>query len=319
MSSITTMHDIDVLRKDFDVLLENIEKVIKERSKNKTVKTSKLWQIKKDLQNPENLDESALGKLIELVTKFNAINHIFSENIPYNRKDLLKIIDGTRDYSIDANDGYNDFFFELSMATRWLLVAKAYDYETKINLDGICDVIIDDEIAIECKYIHSSLNIIENVKKADKQIGDRVKSGLAKYGMAALDLSNICRKDRIKEFADYVLLRFAENYELLIEKGKLNGDVLDLIIQDRNFSKILNNYTMLEAETSLAQELGFDYKLGKNTLAIVFQVLLNFVFEYRGKSRIVVSRGMTYRLNEGLGAKDQRAVVSLINKLAVGI
>ena len=33
-----------------------------------------------------------------------------------------------------------------------------------------CDLIINNEIAIECKYIHSQSNMIKNIDKAIRQI-----------------------------------------------------------------------------------------------------------------------------------------------------
>ena len=321
MSEVKTNYNIHTVKQDFDCLLENLSKVIKEVRPRTNILNTKLGKIKKDLSDIENQDNDSLAKIIEIVIKYNSINNIFTHNITYNKNDLIKIIEGKSDYDQDSNEGYNDHFFELSMAVRFLLSLKNSDKNSnaKINLDGVCDIIIDDTVAIECKYIHSTSNIIKNIQKSKRQIDKRIADNQAKYGFIALDLSHICPKEKIKEFADYTLNKFIESYEILRTKGHIEGEILKRILNDRNFSKIIGNYILMEVETALYSELGFSYDLGKNVVAIIFQSTNSFVFKYKDEVYPLPTRGMTYHLNANLTSNQAVKIKSFIHSLAVGI
>jgi hypothetical protein len=296
---------------------------IKEVRPRTNILNTKLGKIKHDLSDIENQDNDSLAKIIEIVIKYNSINNIFTHNITYNKNDLIKIIEGKPDYAQDSNEGYNDHFFELSMAVRFLLSLKNSDKNSnaKINLDGVCDIIINDLIAIECKYIHSTSNIIKNIQKAKNQIDKRIADNQAKYGFIALDLSHICPKEKFKEFANYTLNKFIESYEILRTKGHIQGGILKNILDDRNFLKIISSYIMMVVETTLYSELGFSYDLGGNVIAIIFQSNNSFVFEYKDEVYPVPTRGMTYFLNPKLRLTNNKVVEieRFIHSLAVGI
>ena len=317
MSDVTTSHDLSQVKQEFDVLLANLAEVLKEVKPRTNILNTKLGKIKKDLENIEKLDNRSIAKVSEIVTKFNTINDIFRNDIEFNKKDLVKIIEGKHNYDLDSNENYNDSFFELSMALRFLLASK--ETKPKINLESECDVIVNDKIAIECKYIHSLSNIIKNIKKANNQIDKRVKNGQAEIGFIALDLSHICPRDKVEEFAEYTFNKFVDNYRYLETKRRISGDILDQILVDNNFKKIISNYLMCEVETALYGELGFSYDMGTNTLAIIFQLMNSFCFEYEGRIMPMAVRGMTYFLNRNLNYEQDRKVQAYIHSLAVGI
>lgn len=319
MAEVKTSHNIEVAQADFDRLLENLAKILKEVRPRANILNTKLGKVRKDLSNIDKLDNDSLAKVTEITVKYNAINNLFLHNVDYSKKDLAKIIEGKSNYEQDSNEGYNDYFFELSMGVRFLLAFKNKDANTKINLDGVCDVIVNDSIAIECKYIHSASNLVKNIQKAKNQIEQRVSDGQAKLGFIALDLSNICPRERVKEFANYTLNRFIENYEILKSKGHIQGDILEQILKDNNFYKIISNYIMVEVETSLYSELGFSYEMGSNTKAIIFQSINSFAFEYKGTVRPITTRGMTYFLNTHLSNDEALNIQKMIHSLAVGI
>lgn len=323
MSEVKTNYNIDTVKQDFDNLLENLSKVLKEIRPRTNILSTKLGKIKKDLSDIKNQDSDSLAKIIEIVIKYNSINNIFTHNIIYNKSDLIKIIEGKSDYAQDSNEGYNDHFFELSMAVRFSLSLKNFDKNSsaKINLDGVCDIIINDLVAIECKYIHSTSNIIKNIQKAKRQVDKRIADNQAKNGFIALDLSHICPKEKFKEFANYTLNKFIESYEILRTKGHIQGGILKNILNDRNFSKIIGSYIMMEVETTLYSELGFSYDLGGNVTAIIFQSINSFIFEYKDEVYPLSTRGMTYHLNANLNLTDDEVVkiVRFIHSLAVGI
>ncbi|HDN9022204.1 TPA: hypothetical protein P2I16_004297 [Aeromonas salmonicida] len=317
MSDVTTSHGLLQVKQEFDVLLANLAEVLKEVRPRTNILNTKLGKIKKDLENIENLDKKSIAKISEIVTKFNTINEIFRNDIEFNKKDLVKIIEGKHNYDLDSNDGYNDSFFELSMALRFLLSLK--ETKPRINLESECDVIINDKVAIECKYIHSLSNIIKNIRKANNQIDKRVENGQAEIGFIALDLSHVCSKDKVEEFAEYTFNRFVDNYRYLEEKRRISSDILERILVDNNFKKIINSYFMSEVETALYGELGFSYDMGPNVLAIIFQSMNSFCFEYEGRIMPVAVRGMTYFINRDLDDEKTRQVKSYIHSLAVGI
>ena len=91
------------------------------------------------------------------------------------------------------------------MAVRFFQLSKNNGTPTKINLsESECDVIFDNFFAIECKYIESEKNMENNIKKAISQATDRVDKNQAKYGLVALDLSNIIDIEKINQFSQYV-------------------------------------------------------------------------------------------------------------------
>ena len=317
MSEVTTSQDISKVKQEFDVLLENLAKVLKEVRPRTNILNTKLGKIKKDLSNIERLDKYSRTKVSEIAIKFNTINSIFSNDIQYNKKELAKIIEGKHCYQLDSNEGYNDIFFELSMGIRFLLASKGN--KPKINLDSDCDVIVNDTTAIECKYIHSASNLIKNITKANNQINARVNNGQAKEGFIALDLSHICPRDKVDEFTNYTFDKFLENYKYLECKRKISGDIANQILANKHFRAIINSYIMSEVETALYGELGFSYKMGPNTLAIIFQSINSFCFEYKTEVIPLTTRGMSYFLNKQLTTEVHKNTQQYIHNLAVGV
>ncbi|TOD70772.1 hypothetical protein CGJ58_24530, partial [Vibrio parahaemolyticus] len=71
--------------------------------------------------------------------------------------------------------------------------------------------------AIECKYLHTKNQIVEHVEYAMKQIDVRIEEQLAKFGMVALDFSNILDQEEIERFAYYLFDDFSMGYNRLEE------------------------------------------------------------------------------------------------------
>ncbi|MER1725672.1 hypothetical protein [Enterobacter bugandensis] len=317
MNGVKTSHGLESARADFEQLLNNLSSVLAEVRPRTNILNTKLGKLKKDLSNIEELDSVSLSKVAELVVKYNSINCLFENNIHYDKDNLIKIIEGKADYSTDSNEKYNDFIFELSTGVRFFKALKGQ--EAKIDLSGDCDVIVDDEIAIECKYIHSIKRLKENISNAIKQIERRVNDKQARFGFVALDLSHVYDHKKVQDFANYTFEHFVGNYEILKENKRIEDDVLDSIINDKNFNKIISCYMMNEVETSLFSEIGFSYDLGTDVLAITFEVMNSFVFEYQGKKRPAIIRGMTYFINPDLEKEDYLNIMRFMGQLEVGI
>ncbi|PRD16521.1 hypothetical protein [Pantoea coffeiphila] len=317
MDGVKTSHGLESAQADFDLLLNNLTKVLAEIRPRTNILNTKLGKLKEDLSNIEELDSLSLSKVAELVVKYNAINSLFVNNIQYDKNDLIKIIEGKADYSIDSNEKYNDYVFELSMGIRFFKAFKGQP--VKVDLNGVCDVIIDGIIAIECKYIHSIQRLKENISKAKKQIECRVNDKQAEFGFVALDLSHVYDHKKVQDFANYTFEHFVRNYEILKGRNRIEGDVLESIINDNNFNKIISSYMMNEVETSMYAEIGFSYDLGKDVLAIMFQVMNSLVFEYQGKKRPTIIRGLTYFINSDLEKEKYLSIKSFLSQLQVGI
>ncbi|MCZ2498904.1 hypothetical protein GN316_19245 [Xylophilus sp. Kf1] len=319
MDSVMSKHSIDQVIADFDLLLSHLEKLLREVRPKTNIASTKLAKIRKDLLRTNDLDDNALAALIEISIKYISINLLFEGNINYNKAEVAKIIEGKHDYGNDLQESYNDTFFELSMGIRLSKALEAIGMCSTISLDGICDIIVDDEIAIECKYIHSAANLVKNIQRARDQINTRIDEGQAKFGIIALDLSNIQNRSRINDFTNYTFEKFLENYLSLQNRGRLSNDLAGEILKDRNFMKIVSQYSTMEMETALFRELGFAYPLGGNVRAIIFQSLNTYILKSGNHSAIAPSRGLSYYINPTTSPNTAKATRDLIHTLAVGI
>lgn len=319
MSEVRKSYSIESVKTEFDLLLDNLSKLAKEVRPRTRISSTKLGRVKKDLNNLLDLDNEEIAKTIEIATKYNSINQIFSLNVEYDKLDLFKIIEGSTSPEMEGNEKYNDFFFEFSMAARFLKAIQKNNEKVKINLAGDCDIIVDETLAIECKYIHSQAGIVANVDKADEQVAKRIANGQANCGFVAVDLSNLIPREKINNFINFTLSNFLESYARLEVKQPIRRNLLERVLSDRNFSKIIGNYFSFEVETILYEELGFSYEMGDRTMAILVQAINTFVVEYGGQVVPIPSRCMTYIINPKLGIKVTDEVKQFIHELAVGI
>lgn len=87
---------------------------------------------------------------------------------------LKFVLSGQEFRNQTSNDAARDFLFELSIASRFIRAGYS------VSLNGICDVVvtIDDGyvLFVECKRIKSEKKISDNVKKANKQIANRIQN-----------------------------------------------------------------------------------------------------------------------------------------------
>ena len=194
MGEVTIRRQLGEVTENFDRLLVHLATLLARTRPRTKIASTKLGKIRKDLSDPERLDSQSMASLMEIVSKYNAINDLFEGGLIFEDRDVAKIVEGSASYEDDSQQGYNDKFFELSMGVRFWRGIQKIKPEVRVALDGICDVIVDDEIAIECKYAHSAGRLVDNVKKARKQIDCRVSKGSARYGFIALDISNLVSK-----------------------------------------------------------------------------------------------------------------------------
>lgn len=327
MGSVIGHRSIDDVVRDFGFLVNNFEKLLSKSRSKTNIKSTKLGKYQKMLGDLSDMENRELSGLIGIVNKYLAMNHLFSPDSGISISDdkLMKILEGDAKVH-DTNEDYNDDFFELSMAIRFAVAFNNYGDSSDIDLTTVCDVIAGKEYAIECKYLHSLRGLRDNVAKAIEQAKKRVDGGLAKLGIVALDLSNVCDNDKIWGFSQDVFSSFLKSYEKMASKGlfsnKLREDgVLSSIISDGNFSKLLNSYIAHEAESVFYSEFSkreFD-KLNGDVIAIIYQTSNCFCFEFDNEVIPVPFRSMGYYVNPELPKLHYLATRGMLNNLASGI
>lgn len=317
MSSIRNDKTLVTLKDEYSKFLAYLELIVKEVRPKSTISITKLGYYKKQLNKITSLDEDEQHKLIEIINKYTNLNCLLdgSVDINFKRSDLFKMIEGQ--FTLDDKDQeYNDTFLELSMALRF---AKSANVASIINMHTDCDVIVSDEIAIECKYIHSSKQIEKNISCALKQIDNRVTSRLAKYGFIALDLSNIIDRGKINNFAQMLYEDFYHGHKRLKDT---DDAILKSILDDANFSGILGQYLAHNVEVEFYEKI-FRFpvkeKMNINTKAIIFQATTSFSFSNITTTVPVPFRVMPYLINPKLGDKEKGIVANEIHALCNGI
>jgi hypothetical protein len=135
--------------------------------------------------------DNAYIEVNEIIRIYNNLKSINSSEFI----EQIKIIVSGQEFRANSdNDQARDFLFELSVACRFIKAGFP------VSLTGICDVVvdlgIDGTLFVECKRIKSENKIDKNVKKANKQIIERVqlhKSSKVK-GLVAINVTDLLPK-----------------------------------------------------------------------------------------------------------------------------
>ncbi len=317
MSSVQNSYGLDSLQQDFDDFIDNLSRRISKARPNLNIYNTRLGDIKKKLENIHDLERYEVSKVSEIVAKLNNINKILDSDLIIKDKELLTLVEGGKDLANDSREAYNNIFFELSMAARFIGSSNG---SVSIKLDGDCDVIVDNILAVECKYIHSASNLKKNLSKAKKQIKERIENNEAKKGIIALDLTNMSSYEKLEKFSDYIFDMYCDNYYKMENNGHLKYSVADHVLEDRNFFNIISSFIVSEAESALYSEIGWDYDFGNNDiLGIVFQVNNTFLFSEGGKLKPLSTRGMSFFVNKSLSENEYNNAFRYFQGLASGI
>lgn len=305
---------------EFETLLNNFERILRESGSKLLIRTTKLGVYEQQLKALSSLSNQDVAGLSGIVTRYNQLNLLFSEDsgVQYKLSDLVKVLEG-RSLIDDSDEEYNDIFFELSMAIRF---SSALQSKIKLDMTTICDVIVDEKLAIECKYIHSLKGVRPNISKGLKQITQRVDAGLAEAGLVALDLSALLDKQKIWDFSQGVFDHFLFSNEVLHANGKLTEkDILPSITGDRNFSSILTSFVALQSETVFYSMFGRQEieKMGDKCLAVIFQVNFSLCLEYKGGIVPLPMRSLNYFINPIFSSERQAEIKREIHQLASGV
>lgn len=298
MSGIATEYNLDDIIKSIAKLITNLEEVFLEENKKVNVKSSRLGMLYKALKNIENYNPTQISKLIEIAIKYNAANVIFDNGIQFNAEGIYPIIVGGFDLDSDTDGAYNDFLFEFSFAARF--IEKLLPLGKKIKMETVCDIILDDQIAIECKYIHSKNSLKGNVRTAVSQINKRIEANLAKSGFIALDLTNLIDFDEVNIFVQDLFSRYVKGVEILRDNKKINAEIIHMVITNRSFTNIIAMYVSNMLEVLLFSEIGFEYDLTPNTRFVFIQANFVFTLEHEGNVAPLPIRSATYFVDKSL-------------------
>lgn len=329
MSFVTSIHNIDKIKSDFDEVCDFLQELLDVIGKKTSVKATKLYKYKKQLDNITNENVEDYAKTLHIIQRYNHIVLTIKNNrdhFEFKEKNLLKIIDGTSEID-DLKDKSNHTLFELEMAVRFFYLSKNSEKSVKINLsDTGCDVIFDDFFAIECKYIESEKNMLNNIKKAISQAKNRVTNGDAKYGLIALDFSSIIDIKKIDEFSQYI---FSDFYNKMKDISKntyvseiTNGDIELLVVENNHFKKIIKNFIASELEyylykntsKDILKDLGSDMKV----IAIIYQSKNIFLFQSENTLTPINNRDLGYFISDTLPKEVYDLLEKLIHGLATG-
>ncbi|MBQ4799889.1 hypothetical protein J8L73_12230 [Pseudoalteromonas sp. MMG006] len=318
MSSSNKTDTIESLKESFNSLLNNLEKVVLEEEKNFDIRRTKMWKIKKDLDNFQALKYENQLYLIKLIYKYKQINRIFISNIEieYEIKDLIEIIGGSYCQDSDNKHKYNHYLFEFTTA---LSFALGLEEAKNISMVGKSDLIIDEEIAIECKYISSKNKLKARLSEASKQINTRVVDKEAKFGFVAMNVSELINQDKLLSFTDFLVKRFIKNYQLIYKKVDDPLTILKCIASDNNFEQIVSGYLSSEMEAVIYSKIPAPIKMSDNVKGIIF-VSQTQIDIHNDESVLPINiRGRTYHLNHDLSREEYHECGLMIHKLAVGI
>ncbi len=329
MSFVTSKHNINEVKSNFDEVCDFLQELLDKIGKKTSIKATKLNQYKKQLDNITNENIENYAKTLHIIQRYNYIVLTIKNNRSYfdfKEEVLIKIIEGTSEID-DLKGKSHHLLFELEMAVRFFQLSKNNGTPTKINLsESECDVIFDNFFAIECKYIESEKNMANNIKKAISQATDRVDKNQAKYGLVALDLSNIIDIEKINQFSQYV---FSDFYKKMTELSKnsyvseiTNGNIELLVIENNHFKKIIKNFIASELEycfyknisKDILKDLGSDMKV----IAIIYQSKNIFLFQSEKALTPINNRSLGYFISDTLPNKAYNLLENLIHGLATG-
>ncbi|HAK7954512.1 TPA: hypothetical protein H2V87_001335 [Salmonella enterica] len=312
----------------FEKLMGNLQNLLTQQGKKTNINNTKFGRYHTLLdtyinrRESSNLSDDDLLNLIGLVAKLNSLNYLFTNEckIEYDDIDLSTIVEGEANV-YDENDRYNDKFFELSMAIRF---AKSKGSSANINMKSICDVIINSKTAIECKYLHGINDVRDNLKKSLMQIQKRIDDGLATEGFSAVDVTNLCSKKRIRNYANTALKMYIDSFEGCYMSKE---DIFYNCISNNNLSRSISSYATHEASVIVHKNLDF-FRKDKSTLfdrftdnihAVVFQVSDSMWLEYEDFYAPIQIRGLEPVFNPNIKEEKIKNIMNDLKNLEVGI
>lgn len=187
------------------------------------------------------------------------------------------------------------------MASRFLENLNSYN----VDLSTDCDIIIDKDIAIECKYVHGENKLEDNIKKARRQLYKRIiDDKIAKIGIVAVDLSNLLNGSKFNGIAD-INKEFSSKEEML-----------STFKQD--YSKILTNEMENRINKIAINKVFGDSNKTITTQAILLQSFNFMIINFKDSYIPFTSRILHPIYNPLLSEEDKSKLKPIIKSLEVG-
>ncbi|AHG72541.1 hypothetical protein X781_3920 [Mannheimia sp. USDA-ARS-USMARC-1261] len=284
------------------LLMDELEKIeIKGEKPFKNIRATKFAKWLKKVKEKElrgNEDKETLIKIFSKIYHYSRILNFVKEHQGQIKTDTLRhLISGSETNINDAHKS-EDYFFEIDVASRFK--------KEKLNLLDITDIIVNDNLFIECKKLHSIKKFEKNIKDANKQLDKIPEKSL---GFIALDFTDVFNKDEYFQIIYPIITFFREKYsELEIDNFKSNPHFRQII------STLLSH--SLEFQFNLLlnklKKHNPDFKFNKNVIGIFYQLYIPIQFD---EESLVLIRGATYSI---LKEDDKELCKELFLSLATG-
>jgi hypothetical protein len=147
--------------------------------------------VEKDLLGFKRSFDNAYIEVNEIIRIKNCLSNV---DVSEFLDQVKKIISGQEFRGNTDNDQARDFLFELSIASRFIQAGYS------VTLNGVCDVVVDlvDDgmLFVECKRVKSEAQLERNVKKANKQVLQRISSEISSkvHGLVAVNITDLLPK-----------------------------------------------------------------------------------------------------------------------------
>ncbi|MCF2827121.1 MULTISPECIES: hypothetical protein [unclassified Pseudoalteromonas] len=313
MSLVVSNKTPEAVKLSYLSFLEDLTNLIKKKNPKFDPSPTKLGDIKRNLNNFDNLSFKDQLYTLDLANKFSNIEPLL-DIAEVCADELQKLGKGGFQPDNDSEQEYNSIFYELAMATRY--VKSPETSSLSINLVGITDLVIDSSIAIECKYPRSNKQLMKNIKIAKKQIDKRVKDGIAKHGIIALDLSHLLNYELYGKFFNNVLKKIHSHYRQL-EYVTSDSYIYNTIIKNKEFIDIVTEFGRFLLETIISPHKK-NISLSENVLGIHYEYSNTFIIN-SDEIMIVRARELSYFTNPKLCDEEKRKFEELSHALVVGI
>lgn len=314
MSLVVSHKSFETIEQNYISFLDILTDVIKKEIPHFDPSRTKLGDIKRNLNKFESLNLHQQLHTLELANKFSCIEPVLGIS-DVNIDDLHKTVKGGFQPDEDSDQKYNDSFFELAMASRYLKIFPE-NSDFRIELNGITDLVINSYFAIECKYLHSKKKVLRNIKDAAAQIDERVKSGLAKFGIIALDFTHLFDWKEYDESFNILLRDFYNEYR---KNDCVTRDsyIYNKIINDKEFISKANRIGICLIENILSPCLK-NLSLSKNIIGVHYEYSNTLAIDC-DDIIVVPTRGLSYFPNPKLDDEGKALFGKFSHKLAIGI
>ncbi|MDU7785017.1 MAG: hypothetical protein E7J79_01685 [Aggregatibacter aphrophilus] len=262
-------------------LLQDAEKLVSELegiSVFENIKKSKFYLWLKKVKNRKNQDAKQLIPVFSKLYHYNRILEFVRDNIISIKEDTIShLISGPYNILDDSHQSEN-YFFEIDMASR-------FPDGCSKNLLSPTDIVINDNLFIECKKLHSYKKFEKNIKDANNQISN-LKRDIKAF--IALDFTDIFKSNEYLELLAPII-SFFKKYHL-----ELNGANF---IENPNFRNVA--MTLLSSALEFKfNELLIDFErknpefqFNRNVIGIFYQL---YTFLELDDESIILVRGATY-------------------------